>query len=108
MTTYDGRAAYHVRRFPRPSPSVFAYWKRSKAGGAEGLGTRLTHPPLNVACRGRFWILMRLIDPRIYDFHRPHPGPQDNMQIGGVRCAISQIWPKFREMLGENPADIQL
>ena len=30
------------------------------------------------------------------------------MQIGGVRCAISQIWPKFREMLGENPADIHL
>ena len=30
------------------------------------------------------------------------------MQSGGVRCAISQIWPKFREMLGENPADIQL
>ena len=39
---YDGRAAYHVRRFPRPSPSVFAYWKRSKAGGVEGLGTRLS------------------------------------------------------------------
>ena len=38
---YDGHAAYHVRRFPRPSPSVFAYWKRSKAGGVEGLGTRL-------------------------------------------------------------------
>ena len=38
---YDGRAAYHVRRFPRPSPSVFAYWKRSKSGGVEGLGTRL-------------------------------------------------------------------
>ena len=38
---YDGRAAHHVRRFPRPSPSVFAYWKRSKAGGVEGLGTRL-------------------------------------------------------------------
>ena len=39
---YDGCAAYHVRRFPRPSPSVFAYWKRSKAGGVEGLGTRLS------------------------------------------------------------------
>ena len=61
--------------------------------------------------RGRFLILMRFIDPRIFDFndiHRPHPGPQENMQSGGVRCAISQIWPKFREMLGENPADIQL
>ena len=43
-----------------------------------------------------------------FDIHRPHPGPQDDMQIGGVRCAISQIWPKFREMLGENPADMQL
>ena len=30
------------------------------------------------------------------------------MQIGGVRCAISQIWAKFRETLGKNPADIQL
>ena len=52
---------------------------------------------------------MRFIGPRIFDFndiHRPHPGPQQNMQIGGVRCAISQISPKFREMLGENPADI--
>ena len=49
---------------------------------------------------------MRFIDPRIFDsndIHIPHPGPQENMQIGGVRCAISQIWPKFREMLGENP-----
>ena len=48
---------------------------------------------------------MRFIDPRIFDsndIHRPHPGPQENLQIGGVRCAISQIWPKFREMLGEN------
>ena len=43
---YDGRAAYHVRRFPRPSPSVFAYWKRSKAGGVEGLGTRLGWRPV--------------------------------------------------------------
>ena len=54
---------------------------------------------------------MRFIDPRIIysnDIHRPHPGPQENLQIGGVRCAISQIWPKFREMLGENPADIHL
>ena len=58
---------------------------------------------------GVYLILMRFIDPRIFDsndIHRPHPGPQENLQIGGVRCAISQIWPKFREMLGENPADI--
>ena len=45
--------------------------------------------------------------PEDFDIHRPHPGPQENMQIGGVR-SISQIWPKFREMLGENPADIHL
>ena len=54
---------------------------------------------------------MRFIGPRIFDsndIHRPHPGPQENMQIGGVRCAISRIWPKFREMLGENPADIHI
>ena len=44
---YDGRAAYHVRRFPRPSPSVFAYWKRSKAGGVVGLGTRLHSGPIS-------------------------------------------------------------
>ena len=36
------------------------------------------------------------------------PTQEENMQIGGVRCAISQIWPKFREMLGENLADIHL
>ena len=66
-------------------------------------------PPFD--CRGRFLILMRFIGPRIFDsndIHRPHPGPQENMQIGGVRCAISRIWPKFREMLGENPADIHI
>ena len=78
------------------------------------------HPPLNVeAGRYRkggggawaFLFLMRFIDPMIFDsngIHGPHPGPQENMQIGGVRCAISQIWPKFREMLGEDPADIHL
>ena len=77
-----------------------------KRGGFEGGAAA---PPS--ACRGRFLILMRFIDPRIFDsndIHRPHPGPQENLQIGGVRCAISQIWPKFREMLGENPADIHL
>ena len=55
-----------------------------------------------------FLILMRFIGPRIFDLndiHRPHPRPQENMQIGGVRGAIR---PKFREMLGENPADIHL
>ena len=34
-------AADHVVRFTRPSPSVFAYCKRSKTGAGEGLGTRL-------------------------------------------------------------------
>ena len=74
-----------------------------KRGGIERGGTA---PPLPVV--GVFLILMRFIDPRIFDsidIHRPHPGPQENLQIGGVRCAIS---PKFREMLGENPADIHL
>ena len=31
----------HVVRFTRPSGSVFAYYKRSKTGAGEGLGTRL-------------------------------------------------------------------
>ena len=31
----------HVIRWTRPSPSVFAYWKQSKIGRWEGLGTRL-------------------------------------------------------------------
>ena len=37
----DGRAADHVIRFPRPSPSIFAHCKRSRTGGVEGMGTRL-------------------------------------------------------------------
>ena len=41
LTTSDARAADHVVRFTRPSPSVFAYCKRSKTGAGEGLGTRL-------------------------------------------------------------------
>ena len=85
--------------------------KNAGGGGGGGIerGGSSPHPPF--ACCGRFLILMRFIDPRIFDsndIQRPHPGPQENLQIGGARCAISQIWPKFREMLGENPADIHL
>ena len=36
------RGRDHVVRFTRPSGSVFAYWKRSKTGAGEGLGTRLS------------------------------------------------------------------
>ena len=43
VTTCDASAADHVVRFTRPSPSVFAYCKRSKTGAGEGLGTRLHH-----------------------------------------------------------------
>ena len=64
----------------------------------------------NVACRGRFFDFNEIHWPEDFfdfnDIHRPHSGPQENMQIGGVRYATSQIWPKFREMLGENLADI--
>ena len=38
---YVSCAVDHVVRFARPSPSVFAYCKRSKTGAGEGLGTRL-------------------------------------------------------------------
>ena len=31
----------HVTRYPRPSPAVFVYWKRSNTGSGNGLGTRL-------------------------------------------------------------------
>ena len=31
----------HVVRFTKLSPTIFAYCKRSKTGGGEGLGTRL-------------------------------------------------------------------
>ena len=34
-------ASDHVVRFTRPSPSIFAYGKRSKTAAGEGLGTRL-------------------------------------------------------------------
>ena len=44
VTTCDACAADHVVRFTRPSPSVFAYCKRSKTGAGEGLGTRLMYP----------------------------------------------------------------
>jgi len=44
--TFDGRAADHVMKFPRPSPSVIAYCKRSKTGGVEGLGMRLLNLPV--------------------------------------------------------------
>ena len=53
MTTCDACAADHVVRFTRPSPSVFAYCKRSKTGAGEGLGTRLSHTPV---CGSRDYI----------------------------------------------------
>ena len=46
-------------KFPRPSPSVFAYCKRSKTGGVEGLGTRLG--PLSAAViRWQFLVILSL------------------------------------------------
>jgi len=38
---YVSHGAYHMIRFPRPSPSVFAYCMQSKTGSVEGLETRL-------------------------------------------------------------------
>ena len=38
-------------KFPRPSPSIFAYCKRSKTGGIEGLGTRLHSIPPHLVYR---------------------------------------------------------
>ena len=44
VTTCDAYAADHVVRFTRPSPSIYAYCKRSKNGAGEGLGTGLRLP----------------------------------------------------------------
>ena len=41
--TFDSRTADHVMKFPRPSPSIFAYCKWSKTWSIEGLGTRLAY-----------------------------------------------------------------
>ena len=61
-------------KFPRPSPSVFAYCKRSKTGGVEGLGTRLAgvcvvgiyhtlcRLPEEVLALGEFAFLVDLLD----------------------------------------------
>jgi len=57
VTTFDGRAADHVMKFPRPSPSVFAYRKRSKTGGIEGLGTRLSKLALQLIVLAKFNML---------------------------------------------------
>ena len=45
VTTCDTCAADHVVRVTRPSPSVFANCKRSRAGAGEGLETRLLSIP---------------------------------------------------------------
>jgi len=60
--TFDSHAADHVMKFPRPSPSVFAYCKRSKNGGVEGLATRLTCSSFNLThmscdnCVSKEWL----------------------------------------------------
>ena len=43
--TFDSRAKDHMMKFPWPFSSVFAYYKRSKTGGVEGLGIRLALYP---------------------------------------------------------------
>ena len=43
-------AADHVVRFTRPSPSDFAYCKRSKTGAGEGLGMRLVFTSVESLC----------------------------------------------------------
>ena len=35
-------------RFPMPSASIFAFCKRAKTGGVEGLGTRVLHVCVDV------------------------------------------------------------
>ena len=40
--TFDSRAVDHVIKFPRPSPPIFTYCKRSKTGGVEGPGNEAT------------------------------------------------------------------
>ena len=53
---------------------------------SEGLGTTLRDELKNLVRFHMSWaflILMRFIDPRIFesnDIHRPHPGPQENLQ----------------------------
>ena len=44
----DRRAVDHMMKFPRPSPSIFAYCKQSKTGGVEGLGMRLGHDAMQL------------------------------------------------------------
>ena len=41
VIAFDGHSMDHMMKFPRFSPSILAYCKRSKTGGVEGLGTRL-------------------------------------------------------------------
>ena len=97
---------------------------KKRPESSEGLGTILRDEPKNLVrfrcalltkrkarefhMSWAFFDFNEIHRPVFNDIHRPNPGPQEIMQIGGVRCAISQIWPKFREMLGENPADIHL
>ena len=50
VTTCDACAADHVVRFTRPSPSVFAYCKRSKTGAGEGLGSVLLQNKRRLKC----------------------------------------------------------
>ena len=42
MSTLTSPDVTHVTLSPRPSPSVFAYCKRSNTGRGNGLGTRLS------------------------------------------------------------------
>ena len=57
-------AADHVVRFTRPSPSIFAYCKRSKTGAGEGLGTRLRPPSAHLAlCYNHIWKLVGFVYP---------------------------------------------
>ena len=64
VTTCDACAADHMVRFTRPSPSAFAYCKRSKTGAGEGLGTRLggSAPDINYSMRDQYCVSQLIIN----------------------------------------------
>ena len=68
------------------NPPLTTKCRSGGGGGGGGGGDIIEKGCVNspFACCGQFLILMRFIDPT---------RPQENVQIGGVRCAISQIWP---------------
>ena len=96
LSTYVDTDIINVIKWTRPSPSVFAYCKRSKTGRWEGLGTRLFEVCCSVERSLRAWLTC-FIDAWISDTSTQHVWalPLREVQLYGALKYTTEYFSNF-------------